>query len=368
MKRPLHAALFLSSVAAAGCTLLLDTSRTQCETDADCVARGGTGLVCRAEACVVGSAASADAASDAPPVAEGPWGCLANPPSRVVEDRSQVVSLRRRYVVYSLNDCEHNRPIPGATLKLCSQRDVTCGSPVETSVTDCEGYATFKAAYRGFEGFYLIEPPRPNQGDAGGDWPATTRACFDQMRAKEVAEGRTGERCALRTDGSGKVVIPMPDDMNAGLEQIIPPPANSDDVSTEIPVGRAPVLLSTNTLRTLLGAIGKPFDAKAGHLVTLSLDCERKTAAGVTLAVSGGIGLDSQNYYTDDQGLPNVNQGETVARGEAGYLNLDPGQSGINAISVTATRRATNERIGVYGALIRSGYITYMEMSPLRSN
>ena len=353
-------------VATAGCTLLLETERAQCVTDADCAA-GGAGLVCREGVCHASEVASpaVDAGEEAS-LGTGPWACLASPPRRAPEDRSRTLVIRRRYVAYSLNDCEHNRPIVGAGAKLCAQEDVSCGSPIETTTTDCDGYATFHAAYRGFKGFVLLDPPRRPAVDGGqADWPAATRACFEQLRAKEAAEGRSGDRCAIRTDASGNAVVPLPDDLNPGLEEIVPPPTDGDSPTREIPVDRAPTVLSTNTLRQMLAVIGKSFDTQGAHVVTQSLDCGRDLAAGVTLTMSSGIGANSQVYYTDAQGLPNVNQGETAANGVSGYMNLDPGPTGLAAVTATATRRATGERIGAYPLLLRSGYVTFLEVSPL---
>lgn len=356
-----------SAFALVGCTLLLDTSRVQCGTNEDCVAKAGPGYVCASSTCMASQASTAaDAATEGG--ATGPWACLQDPPERVVEDRGQTITLRSRYLVYSLNDCQHNRPVPGTEVKLCSQRDVTCGSPVETAVSDCDGYVTFKAAYKGFEGYVLASPPRRAGPDGGTPtWTARTQECFDQLRAKEVSEGRTGERCALTVDGNGMTSVPIPDDLVPGVLAILPPPERGDAPDAVIDEANAPHLMSSGTLRSLLGVIGKPFDPNAGHLSGLAVDCEDKPTPGVSVSVSGGIGPNSQVYYTDSQGLPNVNQGQTGERGETGYMNLEVGSSGINVVSVTATRQATGERIGVYAALIKAGHISYVSFPPLRN-
>ncbi len=354
-------------VGLAGCQLLLAADRTQCSSDADCTARAGAGVVCRGEVCVAAAVTSEarDAAADD---TTSPWGCLASPPARPVEDRSQQLTVRQRFVVYSLNDCVHNRGVPGAELKLCSQRDITCGSPVETAFTDCDGYVTFKAAYRGFEGYAIVTPPAPVSVDGGAPkWTGTVSQCFKDLAAREAAEGRSGDRCAIALDGNAEPVVPLPDDFVPGILSIVPPPAVSDAPDLVITEALAPHLFSSGTLRSLLGVVGKPFDPTAGHLGGLTLDCLGKPTPGVAISVAGALGPNSQVYYTDSQALPNVNQGATAERGETGYLNLDPGPGGLNVISVTATRQATGERIGVYAALIRSGYITYLEMPPLRN-
>lgn len=363
-----HISIVALGVGLAGCQLLLATDRAQCATDADCTAKAGAGFVCRGQVCEVASASPRDASAADALDTSSPWACLASPPARVAEDRSVALTIRQRFVVYSLSDCQQNRPVPGAELRLCSQRDVTCGSPVETAFTDCDGYVTFKAAYRGFEGYAVLTPPAPVAVDGGAPkWPAGVTQCFKDLAAKEAAEGRSGDRCAVKLEANGEPVVPLPDDFVPGILSIVPPPAVSADPNLVIPEALAPHLFSSGTLRSLLGVVGKPFDPKAGHLSGLTVDCQRKSTPGVAISVAGAIGPNSQVYYTDSQALPNVNQGETAERGETGYLNLEPGPSGINVVSVTATRQATGERIGVYAALIRSGYITYLEMPPLKN-
>ncbi len=356
-----------AAVALAGCQLLLATDRAQCASDADCVGKGGAGLVCTNQVCVTSSAQADAASADAAPPDDSPWGCLVAPPARAAEDRSKVFTLRERLVVYSLNDCEHNRPVPGAELKLCSLSDVTCGSPVETAVTDCDGYVNFRAATQGFRGFVLITPPVRAASDGGtGPWPATTTQCIRDLAAREASEGKSGERCAIRLDDKGEVVVPMPDDLVPGVLNVMPPPASSDDPKGEIDVGLAPVLMSSGTLRSLLGVLGKPLDPKAGHIIGITLDCQGAPGAGVSLTLGGGLGANSQVYYTDNQALPNVNQGETSERGETGFMNLDVGASGFATFDVTATHKPTGKRLGTYTFLARAGYISYMEMAPLR--
>ena len=192
----LLAACLALGVALVGCQVLLSTDRVQCAVDADCTQKAGPGFLCSNEVCVSSATTAADASATegGAPVDDGtPWGCLANPPSRAVEDRSKPLTIRQRYLVYSLIDCVHNRPVPGIEIKLCSQRDVSCGSPIETAVTDCDGYANFKAAYRGFEGFALVIPPRPVVVDGGSPvWPDAVVKCYRDQLAKEPIAHKDG--------------------------------------------------------------------------------------------------------------------------------------------------------------------------------
>lgn len=347
-----------------GCQALLSTDRVQCSTDADCVPRGGPGTVCRASVCersdaVVDASAGADASADA---RGEPWACLANPPGTPAEDRSVLLVHRNRYLVYSADDCQHNRPIAGMEMRLCAQRDVNCASPVEIRQTDCDGYVNFVNIYRGFQGYVLATPPKPT----AGRWPAGTEQCFKDLAAKEKAAGESGKRCAIQTSDAG-VVVPLPDDLLPSIYMIVPPPAVSDDPVATYPEAAVPHMLSAQTLRDLLFVIGGGLEPGAAHFIGQIIDCNADPAPGGSISVTGGVGPKSTIYYTDSQGLPNVNQGETALRGEAGYVNLDPGPTGITTISVTATRKSTNERIGVYAAQIRSGYVTILGMSPLKN-
>lgn len=362
-------ACLASALLIGGCQVLLSTDRVQCDVDADCTQKAGPGFACSNHVCAAAATTAADAGGDGGAVDDGtPWGCIASPPPRAVEDRSKPVLIRARYLAYSLLDCVHNRPVPGMELKLCSQRDVSCGSPVEVAVTDCDGYANFRAAYRGFEGFVLAEPPRPKASDGGAPtWPENVMACYRSQYAKQVAEGKSGERCALTADPEGTPSVPIPDDLVSGVVALVPPPSDSDDPNLVIPEAEAAHFMSTGTLRSLLGVVGQPFEEKAGHLLALAVDCQGKPASDVSITVSGGIGQNSQLYYTDTQGLPNVNQGETSERGETGYLNLETSGTGIGIVTVTANRVSTGQRVGVYAALTRSGYITYLPMPPLRN-
>ncbi|MBL8611334.1 MAG: hypothetical protein JNL38_28580 [Myxococcales bacterium] len=350
-----------------GCQALLTTSQTQCSSDADCVARGGAGFVCRESVCrLAAPAVDGSASTDSGADAKGePWACLANPPGTPAEDRSVSLVYRNRYLVYSADDCLHNRPVAGMEMKLCSQRDVNCASPAEVKVTDCDGYVNFVNVYRGFQGYILGVPPKPTGGSAA--WPAATEQCFKDLAAKEKANGTSGKRCAIQASDAGGVVVPLPDDLLPTIQMIVPPPAVGDDPAAVFVEAEVPHLLSAQTLKDLLFVIGRSYEPTAGHFIGQVTDCNGDAAPGAAISVVGGTGPKGTLYYTDSQGLPNPNQGETALRGEAGYVNLDPGPTGIATISVTATRRATNERIGVYAAQIRSGYVTILGMPPLKN-
>ena len=360
-------------IGVAGCQVFLSLDKTQCSTDAECASKVGPGAVCQSNVCkapVTADASDLDAGSDAAQDTgpADPWACLANPPPAPSEDRSKVITLRVRFLVYSLYDCFQNTPVPGALVKLCSQRDIGCTVPVETTTTDCDGYANLKSAYVGFQGYYLVAPPTPAAVDGGtGDWPAVTKQCFTDLAARQKAQGKDGDRCAVQHGDAGDIVVPMPPDLMNSINMITPPPAAGSAPDAAIDEVSAPHIFSQNTIGLLLNSVGQPLQPSAGHVFGLATDCNDQPAAGVTVDVAGGVTANSVVYYTDSQGSPSVNQGQTSQRGETGYVNLDPGPGGVTTVSVTATRKKTGQVIGVYGSLIRSGYITLQPFPPIKS-
>ncbi|MGH7328605.1 MAG: hypothetical protein ACREJX_09680, partial [Polyangiaceae bacterium] len=129
----------------------------------------------------------------------------------------------------------------------------------------------------------------------------------------------------------------------------------------------SPHIFSRTTITGLLLLVDKPLSPTAGHVFGIAEDCNDDPAAGVIVSVTGGLGPDSLVYYTDTSGGVSVTQGSTSSRGETGYVNLEPGVTGINTVSVTATLKDTNQTIGQYTALIRTGYITLLAMTPLKN-
>lgn len=351
-----------------GCQLLLAADRAQCATDADC-ARSGSLLVCRDAVCIEAAPSPPDAGEDASDVVDRtPWGCLADPPARAIEDRSQSITLRNRFVTFSMFDCQHRRPLAGAEVKLCSQDDVVCSAPIETAMTDCEGYVNLEAAHPGFGGYMMIAAPTRTASDAGTTaWNSATTKCFQALYDQEAAAGLSGERCAIRKDSAGQIMVPLPDDLIPGILTVLPPPTTSADPNGVVPMELAIPLMSSGTLSTMLIIANSSIVEEGAQLMARALNCQGASTSGVAIDVAGGLGPASQVYYMDSQGLASLNQGETSGNGYTGYLNLDPGASGVDVVSVTATRKATNERIGTYTINIRSGYTSYFDMPPLKS-
>jgi hypothetical protein len=357
------------AVPAAACQLLLSSDATQCNVDADCKARAGEGFECRASVCQVKSALDGSADADAADAADGgPWGCLGNLPARPVENKAKPFPIRFRYLAYSTNDCLNNQPVPGAEVRLCSVRDPACtsASALETKVSDCDGYVTMESGYEGIEAYLLAAPPHPTDGDAGEagaaapSWPAKVVQCFNAQAERERDAGTSGNRCAIQRNDAGEAEVPLALD----FLPLITPVVLQESIVSDENAGR---VFSEGTLKVLVAVIGQDLSPTAGHVAVRANDCLHQNAAGVTLSLSGGIGPKTQVYYTDATGLPNVTQGETSPRGETGYVNIEPGPTGIASISMTAIRAATGERVGSYTTYIRTGHMSEMRLIPQKN-
>lgn len=373
--------LALLAASGAGCELLLATDETQCTTDADCVAKGGAGFACVGSVCRA-SASTSDGSTDDSSTGDastGPWACLDDLPAVAPEDNSRPVTIRSNFLAYSLDDCQQNAPVPGMKVQLCSIRDPSCSSPIETEFTGCDGFVTLTAAYVGFQGYLLLAPPKPSapDGDAGDGgpsfWPPAVIDCYRTLQATQAAADAGSNRCAVHVDEAGVVSTtgdpsgPLPFDLMPSMSMLSPPPTMSDDLDAAINEISSPHIFSASTITGLLLLVQKPLSPTAGHVFGIAEDCQDNPTAGVFITVTGGLGPDSLVYYTDSSGGVSVTQGATSSRGETGYVNLEPGATGINTVSVTATRKDTNQTIGQYTALIRTGYITLLAMTPLKN-
>lgn len=144
MKRLVTAILPLS-LAAAGCTLVLDPGQVQCETAADCTARDFKGAVCTANVCVA-----------APPPPDPIWGCLGHVPVPM-PDPTKKVTLSERLAL-ALDESA----VTTATVDVCDKLDVDCTGTnpdyPKGLKPDADGNVTFSVP-QGFDGFVRISGP-----------------------------------------------------------------------------------------------------------------------------------------------------------------------------------------------------------------
>jgi len=119
-------------VGSGGCSVVVESNRTQCSTNADCTARGAefAGSVCVDSFCR----------------APTNWACLDLPPPMAApQDQFQVSFVVR--------DTVTQMPKPGLRARLCRKLDVECSNAVSESATvDEQGNVSFQVA-AGFDGY-----------------------------------------------------------------------------------------------------------------------------------------------------------------------------------------------------------------------
>ncbi len=113
LARAALAAVFLAST---GCSVVLKADAEQCETDADCAARGAefAGTVCLERVC--------EAKVE---VVDPKWGCLGNV--------APLMGGSMVTVAVKLLDLVSSAPLKQVTARLCSKYDPLCSSPLGTS-------------------------------------------------------------------------------------------------------------------------------------------------------------------------------------------------------------------------------------------
>lgn len=143
MKRAALLALWVGSVgAASGCSVITDSERVQCSTNADCVARGAAfaGTECRNSFC--------EAASG--------WACLDGPAPPEPTGSGFTVSFLTRETV-------SQQPLVGLKAKLCRKLDVECADAGTVATSDSQGIVTLKVA-PGFDGYVRFDDEKTVPG------------------------------------------------------------------------------------------------------------------------------------------------------------------------------------------------------------
>ncbi|HEV8548887.1 MAG TPA: hypothetical protein VGQ57_07665 [Polyangiaceae bacterium] len=121
-----------------GCSLVVDSDRVQCTTDADCEARGAAfaGATCSNSVCVQ----------------DALWSCLDQP----AQPPLTTGMFQAPFIVQHLVT---QQPLPGVHARLCRRIDVTCASPLgDDLVTDASGQVTFSVP-GGFDGYVAFDGP-----------------------------------------------------------------------------------------------------------------------------------------------------------------------------------------------------------------
>ncbi len=114
-----------------GCSVVVDANRVQCNTDADCTARGPAfaSSSCVASLCTASSK----------------WSCLSDPPA--VSNAAGPFN-----VTMHVADLISHAPLPGVQAELCRKLDVACAEPVSTVMSDAAGTINLQveAAFSGY--------------------------------------------------------------------------------------------------------------------------------------------------------------------------------------------------------------------------
>lgn len=102
----------------------------------------------------------------------------------------------------------------------------------------------------------------------------------------------------------------------------------------------------------LISAASQEKDLEAGHVIAKIIDCERNNVTGASIATgAGGV-----EFYIINT-LPTTMASETDESGNAGILNATPGTTLVTAV-------LADEAWGANSAVIRKGWISYVEISP----
>jgi hypothetical protein len=276
------------------CSLVFPASDKQCETDDDCKARGFVDATCEANACIEPGTSAAGGAGGQGGGGATKWGCIGN-----VEwdaPTSDPVSIHA-----SLRRLLGEDAVVGAPAKVCAPLDFECVNPISEGVSDAEGDLVLEAHY-GFRGYTYVTPP-PSFADMA---PAIIWA-------------------------SPPLFEPNPGGTPAHL-------------TSEAEIGAVANILQVQV------------DPQMGHVFGLTVDCLGQVTSGVVIK-AGTVGSDTKEYYIKGS-LPSPTATATDDNGQAGFVNLPPGNITITSTSTEA---------GKYGeitVLIKAGHVTYVALPP----
>jgi hypothetical protein len=132
-------------LAAEGCSVVLAPGEAQCETTADCTARGFADAICTSNVC------------EKAPVIDPVWGCLGS----VVEampDKTKKVALSVK-----LTFAGDKSPVVGVNVDVCDKLDIDCTGTNPDSpkglMSGPDGLVSFSVA-QGFDGFVRLASPQ----------------------------------------------------------------------------------------------------------------------------------------------------------------------------------------------------------------
>lgn len=255
-----------------GCTLLLELDRSQCESDADCAARGGAfensvciDAICRAPDGAGEALACANRDDCAPGVeciedrcvgqADPAFACLDEPPVVVRDERVEVVVP----VMSVLGGALPDQPV-----RVCRSVDAACSNPVVETMSDSDGLVAL-------------------------DLPADFTGYL-----------------ALVSEGYYPVYYFLPMPLLSG--------------ATLTPAWVSP----PEIIAQWMAIVGAPSVADRGHVLVFVTGCDGKPAPGVKIEAAKADN-ETVPFYT--MAVPTTDLHETVQDGSGGFANFPAGDA-----------------------------------------
>lgn len=297
---------FFAASSVIACTLISNADLEQCETNADCAARGPefANAVCVASRCSA-PAPVEDSGSDAagedtgPPPKTGPWRCVGEP--KPSPGTGTVNAVNHFW------DLVSQAPYKQLELELCGAADVNCANPIAATTTNDNGDATFTFAAN-LDAFISATK-------APAEAPDLLPAIFYSP------------------------YIPVPSGMPAPTRGMI----RQRDLNFLATVG------------------GIPIKDTEGYVLAVTTDCDNVAAAGVRVDVQAGSTVQGTRYLRNS--LPTTSESGTIDFGIALVFDVKPG-----FVTITATRTATDSEpealLTTRSVLVKAGVVTTLILSP----
>lgn len=300
------------------CSFALGLGEEQCDTAADCTARGFTNAACESHICVQSQTSGVTTSTTTSTTGTGgeggtlpdEWKCLPGFMSPVATEPVPT-EFQFQYATSTMVP-------PNLHVKLCSAFDSTCTSPVhpyEDVLIDPtgDGKTTFTIP-PGFAGFLDVVTELGAGGGGGAQPEATIHA-------------------------------------QAFLGN---PP--------KLPPGTKLVRLTTETQKQgLLNLVHEEQTANHAVALVLTSDCNDNRVAGVKLTASPTDG-DTVPFYFKNS-VPSTMATETDAEGAAGFLNLP-----LGVVTIEARRAVDDRYIGTITVQMTDGIISYVPINPTTPN
>ncbi|MDB4987444.1 MAG: hypothetical protein JWN04_2622 [Myxococcaceae bacterium] len=265
--------LIASALGMGGCSLIVDSEKTQCKVDADCSTfSDASALACQEGLCV--------AATALPP---SEWTCLDTPPAPTMLPGPFQVTLQAKHMVSQTG-------LSGVAARACRTLDVGCSAPQGTGTTDADGKVTMSlpAAFRGYVALdrsdlmptmYFFNPPIDHDQDIGEV----------QMGEPFIGTGLSQQTGAVQKADRGIVLISAYNCQQHGSAGISFSSANADaDTTRFYSAGSLPSITAS---ATDVDGFGGFINAPAGGMTidAVRTSDQRSIGAVSILVKAGGL-------------------------------------------------------------------------------